>query len=241
MSGDMNERVTAVHHVSAEPRQAVDHPINRALVARNQRAGQHDGVTLSQLDHRMFPVRHPGQRRQRLALRARRDDDDLLWAVVVDLALIDQGIAWDFEIAEVPGNGHVAHHRAADVDHLAAMSDGRVQDLLHAVHMGGETGHDYALPATRQHSLKGRPDISLGCGEAGHLRISRVDHEQVDALFTEPGESAQVSDSAIQRQLIHLEVAGVQDQSGRGSYGNGQRIGNGVVDCNELDTRTCRR
>ncbi len=54
-------------------------------------------------------------------------------------------------------------------------------------------------------------DLTLGRREPGHLGVGGVDHEQVDALLAEPGERAQVGDAAVQRQLVHLEVAGVQD------------------------------
>ena len=59
MPGHMDERIPPVHHVSTEPGQAVDHPIDRALVARDHRAGKYDGVTALQLDHRVLPVGHP--------------------------------------------------------------------------------------------------------------------------------------------------------------------------------------
>ena len=137
-------------------------------------------------------------------------------------------------IAEIPSHGHVAHHRAPDVDDLAAMGDGCVQDLLNAVHVRGEAGHDDPLSAASEHALEGGTDVSLGCREAGHLGICRVDHEQVDALFPEAGEGAQISDSAVQRQLIHLEVTGVHDQTRGGTDCDGQGIGNGMVHRNEL-------
>ena len=50
----------------------------------------------------------------------------------------------------------------------------------------------------------------------GHLGVGGVDHEQVDALLAEPRERAQVGDAAVERQLVHLEVAGVQDGAGAG-------------------------
>ena len=60
-----------------------------------------------------------------------------------------------------------------------------------------------------------RADVLLGGGEARHLGVGGVGQEQVDALLAEPGERAQVGDPAVERQLVHLEVAGVQDQCRR--------------------------
>src|SRR3954466_10811415 len=44
------------------------------------------------------------------------------------------------------------------------------------------------------------------------------------------GEAAQVGDPAVQRELVHLEVAGVQDQPRRRPDRHGQRVGDRVVD-----------
>ena len=56
----------------------------------------------------------------------------------------------------------------------------------------------------------------------------------------EPGEGPQVGDPAVQRQLIHLEVTGVQDRTRGGTDCDGQGIGNGVVHRDELAGRTGR-
>ena len=72
-------------------------------------------------------------------------------------------------------------------------------------------------------------------GEAGHLGVGRVGHEQVDALLAEPGERAQVGDPAVERQLVHLEVAGVQHQAGAGADRDRERVGDRVVDRDELE------
>ena len=51
----------------------------------------------------------------------------------------------------------------------------------------------------------------------GHLGVGRVGQEQVDALLAEPRERPQVGDAAVERQLVHLEVAGVQRRRRPGS------------------------
>ena len=50
----------------------------------------------------------------------------------------------------------------------------------------------------------------------------------------EPGEAGQVGKAAVQRQLVHLEVAGVQYRAGRRLDRDGQRVRDGVVDREEL-------
>ena len=68
----------------------------------------------------------------------------------------------------------------------------------------------------------------------GHLGVGRVRQQQVDALAAEPGEAAEVGDPAVERELVHLEVAGVQDGAGRGADGDGERVRDRVVDGEEL-------
>ena len=57
---------------------------------------------------------------------------------------------------------------------------------------------------------------SLGV-KPGHVGVGGVGQEQVDALLAEPRERAQVGDAAVERQLVHLEVARVQHETGRAS------------------------
>ena len=73
-----------------------------------------------------------------------------------------------------------------------------------------------------------------GVVKPGHLGVGRVGEEEVDALLPQPGEGAQVGEPAVERQLVHLEVAGVQQGAARGAHGHGQRVGDRVVDRDEL-------
>ena len=86
-----------------------------------------------------------------------------------------------------------------------------------------------------------RRDLALGGHHAGHLGVGRVGHQQVDALGAEPGEAGQVGEPAVQRQLVHLEVAGVQHHAGRGPDGHRERVGDGVVDREELAVERAER
>ena len=71
--GDVHERRRLVHHGGAEPGQPVDHLADRRLVAGDQRGRQQDRVVGGDPDRLVLAVGHPRQRRQRLALRAGRD------------------------------------------------------------------------------------------------------------------------------------------------------------------------
>ena len=77
-------------HVGAELVDAVDRLVHRALVARDGRGREDHGVAVVEVDVRMVAVRHPPQRRQRLPLRPRGDDHELVVREVLDLLRADQ-------------------------------------------------------------------------------------------------------------------------------------------------------
>jgi hypothetical protein len=96
------------------------------------------------------------------------------------------------------------------------------------------TGDDDALGRLAEQPVQGGPDFLLGGGEARDVGIGRIRHEQVHAFFAQLGEVPEVGDAAIQRQLVHLEVTGVQDGAARGAEEHGQGVRDGVVDGDEL-------
>ena len=84
--------------------------------------------------------------------------------------------------------------------------------------------------------VEDRADLALGGDEARLLGVGGVRQQQVDALLAaEPGEAAEVGEAAVERQLVHLEVAGVQHDAGLGLDGDGEGVGDRVVDREELE------
>ncbi|MPM60694.1 hypothetical protein SDC9_107546 [bioreactor metagenome] len=104
------------------------------------------------------------------------------------------------------------------------------------MHVRGEAGHHEFLGSLAEDPLQCGLDVLLGKGEAGHIGVGGVGHQQVDPpLITgQPREPAQVSDPLVERQLIHLEVAGMQHHAGAGLDRDGQRIRDRMVDREEL-------
>jgi hypothetical protein len=231
----MHERVALVHDLGSEPGQAVDHLVDGVLVPRDQRAGEDDGVALLDVHEVVVALRDPAERRHRLALAAGRDQDLTLRREVGEVLGVDHDVGRDVEVAEVLGDAHVAHHRAPDVPDLATVPDRRVEHLLHPVHMGGEAGDDDPLVAAREHAVEHRRDVLLGGGETGDLGVGGVGEEEVDPLLPQPGERAEVGDPAVERKLVHLEVARVQHQGRAGADRDGQGVGDRVVDGDELE------
>jgi hypothetical protein len=163
--------VTPVDNMCSELAEPVDHSVHRALVARDQRAGEHYRVTGFERYHRVGSVGHPRKRRQRLTLRSSRNDHDILGPVIVNIPQIDQSVGRHVQIAKLASDSHVADHRTSDVDHLPAVRHGGVHHLLYAVNMRGEARHDDALPTSREDSVQSRGDIPFGCDETRYFRI----------------------------------------------------------------------
>ena len=166
---------------------------------------------------RVVAARHPRQRRHRLALRPGGDQHDLARRHLLGVAQVDEQPAGHVQVAEVAGDAHVADHGPADEGDLPAVLRRRVEHLLHPVHVRGEAGHDDPLGGVGEHVVEHRRDVPLGPDDAGHLGVGRVGEQQVDALAAEPREPGQVGQPPVERQLVHLEVAGVQHDAGRAS------------------------
>ena len=92
----------------------------------------------------MVAVSHTRERCHGLALRTGAHHHDLVGAVVVDLLQVHEHVVGHLQVAQLLGDGHVAHHGAAHEHDLATAFGGGVQHLLHAVHVRGEGGHDDA-------------------------------------------------------------------------------------------------
>ncbi len=163
------------------------------------------------------------------------DEHELVVAQAVDALDVDEDAVGHAEVAELGGDAHVAHHRPPDHGDLAAGLLGGVEHLLHAVHVAAEAGDDDAPLRVAEDLVDRGGDLELGGGEARHVGVRRVGEEEVDPLLAEAGEGAQVGEPAVERQLVHLEVAGVQQGAGLGAHEDGERVGDRVVDGHELE------
>ena len=231
---DVNLGVALVHDGRAELGQAVDDAVDRVLVPRNQARGEDDRVALADLDA-VLEVRHAREDGHRLALRSGAHVDDAIVRQLERDLEVDQHPLGNLEVAELRGDAHVAHHAAADQGDLASVRDRGIQHLLDAVDVTGEARHDHPTRGLRDDPLEDRPDVALERCEAGHVGVGRIGEEQIDALFAEPSEGAQVGDAIVERELVHLEVAGVEDETGAGPDGDRERIRDRVVHRDELE------
>ena len=234
MAGHVHGSVVAVDDLGAELHELVDHLVDLMLVARNQGAGEDHGVELVDVDVTVVAVGDTAEGGHRLTLGAGAHVDELVILDIVGLLEVHDGAFGDVQVAEVGGDGHVAHHGAADEHDLAAVFVGGVHHLLHTVHMGGEAGDDDLAGGLRERLVKGRADGGLGLDEAGHLGVGGIHHQQVHALFADLAEFDKVSDAVVKRQLVELDVARVDQRAGRSLDVDGQGVRDGVGDVDEF-------
>ncbi|GAA2603161.1 hypothetical protein GCM10010304_60390 [Streptomyces roseoviolaceus] len=100
--------------------------------------------------------------------------------------------------------------------------------------MAGEARDDDALAGAGEDLAQDVGDLPLGRDEPRDLGVRRVREEEVDTLFAQTCERVEVREAAVQRELVHLEVAGVDRHARGGADGHGQRVRDGVVDRDEL-------
>lgn len=73
-----------------------------------------------------------------------------------------------------------------------------------------------------------------GGTKPGNLGVRGVGEKKVDAFLAQPGERVQVGETAVQRELVHLEVTGGHGHARGGADGDGESVRDGVVDRDEL-------
>ena len=237
VAGGVDVGHAAVHHLRAVAQEAVDHPVDVELVARDGMAGQDDRVVLAHLQPPVLARGHEPEGGHRLALGAGRDDADLLRRQLVHVLDVDQRGIGDAERAQVTGQAHVLPHRHAERGHDPAAGDGRVGDLLDAVDVAGEAGRDDApAPLLGEQRPQDRSHRALARGVAVLLGVGGVGQEQADALRRRDGAHAgQVGAAIVDRGEVQLEVPGVEDHALRGVDRDGEGMGHRVRDGDELD------
>ena len=113
---------------------------------------------------------------------------------------------------------------------LRPMSAGGIEDLLDPGDVARERGDDD--PALeRLHDLaEGLADGPLGRRVAGLLGVRGVREQAQDALGAELREDREVRELAVDRGVVELEVAGVDDRPDRRAQGDPHRVGDRVAD-----------
>ena len=230
MTGHVRALDRVVEDVRAGLEQVVDRARDRFLVAGDRAGADDHRVARLDLDESVVAVGHPGEAGHRLALRSGRGDHELGVGMVLDLVLGNDPRRVVGQVAEVGRDAEVLLHRAPDDRHAPVHVGRGVEDLLDARDVAGEGRHDD--PAfERLHDLaEGVADRAFRRGVAGVLGARRVGQQAQHALLAEPGEDGEVGQLAIDRRVVELEVAGVDDRPDRRPEGDAHRVRDRVAD-----------
>src|SRR5215510_9058875 len=199
--------------VGPAPGHVVDHARDRLLVARNGTRREHHGVVGPQLHVPVVVDRDPRVRRLRLALRSGREAQDLVGRVALDLHVADLHACRNPEESEPLGRFRVLNHAAADQGDHAIELRGEIDEDLHPVDARGERRDHELASAAREDLLERLDDLDLRAREALAFDVRAVGKQRQHPPRAELGEPVQVEVLTVDRRLIDLEVAGVDDRS----------------------------
>ena len=120
-----------------------------------------DPVAGADLDLPVCPESHAIQGGEGLSLAARGYYDEFALRYLADTRDIDEGPVRDVDIPEPYGQVQNVFHGAAGYGHFPAVLDGGFDDLLDAVHVGGERRDDQALVRTLEELVERLADRPL--------------------------------------------------------------------------------
>src|SRR5439155_3115406 len=96
---------------------------------------------------------------------------------------------------------------------LAIELRGEIHENLHPVDARRERRHDEPSRGAGEDLLEGFDDLELGAGEAAAIDVRAVGKEREDALQPELREPVDVEVLTVERGLIDLEIARVDDDA----------------------------
>ena len=223
-----------VEHLGPLAVELVDDVADGVLVAGDGGGGDDDAVPVLDVHLAVGGEGHAAQSGHGLALAARGDDTHLVLGQGLDLVQVHEHPVGDLHVAQLGGHLHGVFHAPSGDRHPAAVAGGHVDDLLQAVHVGGEGGDDDALLTALEQSVEGGAHAALGAGVAGALHVGGVGQQGQNALVAQLAQAGQVDHAALDGGGVDLEVAGVDAGAHGALDGKGHRVGDGVVHVDEL-------
>ena len=91
-------------------------------------------------------------------------------------------------------------------------------------------GHDHPALGAADQPVQVGADLAFRRADAGNLGVGRIAQEQIHPGVAEPRHAGKVGGAAVQRQLVELDVTGVQDGARSGVDRDRQGVRDGVVD-----------
>jgi hypothetical protein len=145
--------------------------------------------------------------------------------VVVDGLEIDQRLVRDLDVTELASHLDVRDHGSTRESDLATHGLGRGEQLLHPVEVGREARHDDAPLGSAEDLAQRVPHYRFRRRATGGLGVGRVRQQQVHTFFCEFADQFHVGAAPVDRRVVQLEVAGVEDATVVGLQRDADRVG----------------
>jgi len=175
------------------------------------------------------------ERRHRLALRSGAEAENVLRRIARHVGVANLHAGRNPQVAEALRDLGVLHHAAADEGHLAIELRGKVDEDLHPVDARRERRDDQLARGAREDLLERFDDLELGPGEAAAIDVRAVGKQREHAGGAELREAVHVEVLAVDRRLIDLEIARVDDDADRRVDRERDAVGHAVRHADELD------
>ena len=186
----------------------------------------------------MVGICHARERRHRLTLRACGSKHDLLRRIVFELIDVDDQVIGHLDIAQLLCHLHIVDHGASREGDLSSVFDSAVDDQLDTADVGRKGRDDDTLLHSRSKQLlKAVGDLLLRLGIAGAFGVGAFGKQCQNPLITQRSKAVQVGHLALDRCIVDLEVARMDKCTGGSMQCDRDRIGDGVVDVDQLDVK----
>ena len=183
--------------------------------------------------------RHPRQGGHGLSLASGRDENRVLFIIILKLLNINQRVLRNVDIAQLAGRSDHVHHAAAFHHDLAAVLVRGADDLLHAVYIRGKRGHnDAVILMLCKNRVKRAPHRAFRHRKSRPDRVGAVAHQSQHALFPQLCKALQIRRLAEYRCVIDLEIACVDNNPGRRKDRQGRCVGDTVVCLHKFNAET---
>ena len=178
----MDALIAPIDDISAKLHEVVDRLGDELFIARNRRRRDDDRVARDDRDLAVIRRRHARERGHRLALTARRHDDDLIGAEIIDLVDADDCTLGRGEVAELQRDADYVLHAATEDGDAPLVLHGGVDDLLDAVDIRGETRNDDAPAHIVERLVQRRANRTLARRMPLALRVRAVREQEQHTL-----------------------------------------------------------
>ena len=234
VAGDMQALELIVDNVGSLAVELVDDLADGLFVAGDSRGG--DDHTVARLNfHLSVPGEgHAVQSRHIFALRARRNNHDLVLWKGFDGVDVDKGVVWNLEIAKVRRDLQDIFHAAACDRDLSSVLVRNVQKALKAKGVGRKRCDDDPLAAAGELAVKTVGDAALRGRKARALDVCGVAQEGKHALVSELAQARKI-DHAVLRHRVDFKIAREDERADRRFDREGHRVRDRVVHMDELD------